>query len=262
MGSRVIVNIFSYLFPIKLLPISSENQAHLDSFDPYGNYKFTLQSCNEKGCSSNETSIYYHQQKTDYKMCVWTTFDENNYRIYWNGANEIEPPLSVIIAFSEENSMNQIHYIEGINTTANSFDLVSSKNPNFGIVATYSNFTTGIVWSSCKSEANNGLNAPEITLLKKSSTELRVIFKSSYCTQKAAADFYEITYCTDGSCSKMNVTNKDLISDEFFMSGLQEFTAYNVSVRIYNKFIGYGRSSKFVNCKTDEGGLYSRLFLS
>lgn len=154
--------------------------------------------------------------------------------------------------------MKLINFIEGINTTTNSFELTSSKDPTFGIVANYRNFTTGIVWNSCKSEAKSGLRAPEVVLLKKSSNELRVLFQNFYCMHKAAADFYEITYCNDGSsgsCLRKNVTNKDLTSDEFTLSGLQAFTTYNVSVRIFNRFVGYGRSSSFVHCRTGEGGL-------
>lgn len=184
---------------------------------------------------------------------MWTTFEGNNYRVHWYAANEKEPPLNFIVAFYDQNSMKQINFIEGINATTNSFEMASSKDPTFGIVANYRNFSTGIVWSFCKSEAKSASHAPEIILISKSSTELRVLFQKFYCSLKAAADFYEITICNDESCSKKNVTNKILLTDELILTGLQPFTNYNVSLRIFNKFIGYGRSSNVVYCRTAEG---------
>lgn len=166
--------------------------------------------------------------------------------------------MSLIVAFYDHNSMKHIYFIKGIKTTTNYFEIRSSKDPTFGIVANYRNFTTGIVWNLCKSEARSGLKAPQVVLLKKSSNELRVLFQNFYCNHRAAADFYEITYCqeaSDESCLKTNVTNKDLSADELTLSGLQAFTTYNVSVRIYNRLIGYGRNSNFVTCRTGEGGL-------
>lgn len=190
-------------------------------------------------------------------MYAWTTFQQSNYRLYWYAANEEEPPMNLIVAFYDQNSMKLINFIEGINATTNSYHLTSSKDPTFGIIANYKNFTTGIVWSSCKSEAKSALKAPEVVLLKRSSKELRVLFQKLDCNYKAATDLYEISYCNDESCLKTNVTNKDLIDNEFVLSGLQAFTTYNVSVRIYNKFVGYGRISNVLSCRTDEGGLYS-----
>ncbi|KAL5288279.1 DOME.2 family protein [Megaselia abdita] len=227
------------------------NQAHLD-LDPYDNYTFSLQSCNEKGCSENKTSIYYHQKETNYKMYVWTMFEQNNYRLYWYAENEKEPPLNLIVAFYDHDSTKVIHFIEGINTTTNSLEFASSKDPSFGVVANYRNFTTGIVWNYCKSDSKSGLKAPEIVIFERSSTELKILFQNFYCIYKAAADFYEITYCNEESCSERNATNKDLTNDEFVLDGLEPFTVYNVSARIYNKFLGYGRSSDFVICKTGE----------
>lgn len=169
--------------------------------------------------------------------------------------NEEEQPINLIVAFYDENSMKLINFIEGINRTSNSFEITSSEDPTFGIVANYRNFTTGIIWNYCKSEAKSGLKAPQVLLLMKSSNKLMVMFQNFYCAHKASADFYEITYCNDESCLKKNVTNKDLITGEFALSGLKEFTNYNVSVRIYNTFVGYGKSSKIAHCRTGEGGL-------
>lgn len=234
----------------------SGNQIYLD-LSPLENYTFSLQSCNKIGCSSNKTTIFYHQRNINYKLFVWTTFKPNNYRLFWYISNENEEtPLNLMVAFYDQNSMKQINFIKGINTTTNSFEITSSKDPTFGVIANYKNYTTGIVWNFCKSEAKSGLNAPEVILLRNYSSEIRVLFQNFYCIHKASADFYEINYCSEENCSQRNITNKDLIGDEFTLQNLEAFTNYNVSVRIYNKYIGYGRPSKPIQCRTGEDGQY------